>query len=320
MDDLVVRALSELVPGGVRRRELPRGHRTLRWVESGSGSPAVVFDAALGEPGSLAWAGVVPAVAARTRVVAYDRAGLGASDPVSPLTLDVQVGDLTAVIREAGGGRACVVVGHSWGGLLAQLVALDHPDLIAGLVLVDPAQEAYLAALPAEELQQGVAFGDSILQQHADGGLAGTIRDVFGPFARRLTNDQRLQDLILEAHVWCYATPSQARMVRDEHRLVIESLPGIRQARAGRTLPDVPVAVFSATTGRPEREREVWTGLNAQVAASVPKGEHVVLADTSHAVNQERPGHIANTVNGILDDSQASTAAGDTSGQDRPGS
>jgi len=262
----------------------------------------------------------MPVVAARTRVVAYDRAGLGASDPVSPLTLDVQVGDLTAVIREAGGGRACVVVGHSWGGLLAQLVALDHPDLIAGLMLVDPAQEAYLAALPAEELHEGVAFGDSILQQHADGGLAGTIRDVFGPFARRLTDDQRLQDLILEAYVWCYATRSQARMVRDEHRLVIESLPGIRQAPVGRTLPDIPVVVFSATTGRPEREREMWTGLNAQLAASVPKGKHVVLADTSHAVNQERPAHIASTVNRILDDSQARTSASDTSGQDRPGS
>src|SRR6266849_69066 len=56
MDDLVVQALSELMPGGVRRGELLRDNRTLRWVEAGSGSPAVVFDAALGEPGALAWA------------------------------------------------------------------------------------------------------------------------------------------------------------------------------------------------------------------------------------------------------------------------
>lgn len=287
--------------GEVQRGELLRGNRMLRWVEAGSGSPAVVFDASLGEPGSLAWAGVMPAVAARTRVVAYDRAGIGASDPVSPLTLDAQVGDLTALIRETG-DRPCVVVGHSWGALLGQLVALRHPELIAGLVLVDPAEEEYLSALPPEDLHAGIAFGETILQQHADGELAGTLRDIFGPFARRLTADQRLQDLILDAHAWCYATQSQARMVRDEHQLVVESLPDIRQARAGRTLPDIPVVIFSATTGRPEQERQTWTGLHAQLAASIPGGEHIVLADTSHAVNQERPAEIADAISRILDD------------------
>jgi pimeloyl-ACP methyl ester carboxylesterase len=89
MDDLVVGVLSELVPGGVRRGDLRRGSRTLRWVEAGSGGPTVVFDAALAEPGSLAWAAVLPAVAEHTRVVAYDRAGAGGAacwPSWSPLT------------------------------------------------------------------------------------------------------------------------------------------------------------------------------------------------------------------------------------------
>jgi pimeloyl-ACP methyl ester carboxylesterase len=114
VDDIVVRTLTELVPGGVRRGELRRGNRTMRWVEAGSGHPTVVFDAGLAEPGSLAWAGVLPAVAAQTRVIAYDRAGIGSSDPVSPLTLDGEVADLTALVSEAGDGPS-VLVGHSWG-------------------------------------------------------------------------------------------------------------------------------------------------------------------------------------------------------------
>jgi hypothetical protein len=61
MVDLVMQALGELGVTGVRRGELRRGGRALRWVEAGSGSPAVVLDAALGEPGSLAWAGGTPA-------------------------------------------------------------------------------------------------------------------------------------------------------------------------------------------------------------------------------------------------------------------
>jgi pimeloyl-ACP methyl ester carboxylesterase len=107
----------------------------------------VVLDAGLGEPGSLAWAGVLPAVAGHTRVIAYDRAGTGASDPVSPLTVDDEIGDLAALIGEAADGR-CVLAGHSWGGLLVQLATFRHPDLVAGLVLVDPADEEVLAAIP----------------------------------------------------------------------------------------------------------------------------------------------------------------------------
>src|SRR6266704_1682958 len=111
VDDLVIQVLGKLMPDGVRRGELRRDHRTLRWEEAGPGGPTVVFDASLGEPGSLSWAGVLPIVAARARVVAYDRAGLGASDPVSPLTLETQIGDLTAVLQQAGNGP-CIVVGH----------------------------------------------------------------------------------------------------------------------------------------------------------------------------------------------------------------
>jgi pimeloyl-ACP methyl ester carboxylesterase len=182
VNDVVVQALGELMPG-MRRGELLRDERTLRWVETGSGSPTVLLDAAGGEPGSLAWAAVMPMVAARTRVVAYDRAGLGASDPVWPLDLSTQADDLAAVIRATGNGPA-VVVGHSWGGLLAQVVALQHPELVAGMVLVDPADEEFLAS-PREGFQQGLALGQAVLEQYANGELANTILETFRPFAQQ---------------------------------------------------------------------------------------------------------------------------------------
>ena len=42
----------------------------------------------------------------------------------------------------------CVLGGHSWGGIVAQLLAWRRPDLVAGLVLVDPAHERMTEALP----------------------------------------------------------------------------------------------------------------------------------------------------------------------------
>jgi pimeloyl-ACP methyl ester carboxylesterase len=60
--------------------------------------------------------------------VAHDRAGLGASDPgPSPPTADLQVADLATMAAKTRDGPA-VVVGHSWGRLLAQLLAFRHPD------------------------------------------------------------------------------------------------------------------------------------------------------------------------------------------------
>jgi pimeloyl-ACP methyl ester carboxylesterase len=298
MNDLVMEALGKLMPGGVRRGQLSLGNRMLRWVEAGSGSPTVVLDAASGEPGSLAWAGVMPLVAARTRVVAYDRAGTGASDPAWPLALSTQVDDLAAVIGATGNGPS-VLAGHSWGGLLAQLVALRNPDLIAGLVLVDPADERFLATA-REGLRQGIALGEAVLEQHAKGQLANTVRETFRPFAQHLADDQQVQALILEAYVSCYAAHSQARMVLGEQRLITDSLPLIRQSRQGRTLPDVPVVVFSATADTPGHDREAWTAFQAELAASAPNGQHIVLADTSHAMNQDRPAEVAEAINRVI--------------------
>src|SRR5580704_10153050 len=53
-------------------------------------------------------------------------------------------GKLTWVL-DAG---SCVLAGHSWGGMLVQLLAFRRPDLVAGLVLVDPGHEELESALP----------------------------------------------------------------------------------------------------------------------------------------------------------------------------
>jgi pimeloyl-ACP methyl ester carboxylesterase len=42
----------------------------------------------------------------------------------------------------------CVLAGHSWGGILVQLLAFRRPDLAAGLVLVDPGHEEMRGLLP----------------------------------------------------------------------------------------------------------------------------------------------------------------------------
>ena len=113
------------------------GHRLHLHCE-GSG-PAVVMDAALGAS-SLSWIYVRPEVATFARACAYDRAGFGWSDagPL-PRTVARIVDELHHLLSGAAVPPPYVLVGHSFGGLVARAYLQRHPAEIGGLVLLDPA-------------------------------------------------------------------------------------------------------------------------------------------------------------------------------------
>jgi len=114
------------------------GSTQLRLCCAGHGTPTVVLKAGLGE-GLDAWANVQIQIAAFTRVCAYDRAGVGKSGTGSkPRTSGQMVSELRALLSAAQIDGPYVLMGHSLGGLNAQLFAIEHPDEVAGLVLVDP--------------------------------------------------------------------------------------------------------------------------------------------------------------------------------------
>jgi pimeloyl-ACP methyl ester carboxylesterase len=127
--------------------DVAAGRRVVRQVEAGAGEPAVVLESGLNN-GAAAWQRVMPLLAPHVRVVAYDRAGIGGSAPAPGLvTIDRQIDDLASVITGLAAGP-CVLAGHSWGGVLVQLLAFRRPELVAGLVLVDPGHEEMESALP----------------------------------------------------------------------------------------------------------------------------------------------------------------------------
>lgn len=103
----------------------------------GSGQPLVLLESGL-SGWSQDWALVQPQLARQTTVCSYDRAGYAWSDEApEPRTGLLAVEDLRTLLRTAGLQGPMVVVGHSWGGMLAQMLAQTYPDEVAGLVLVD---------------------------------------------------------------------------------------------------------------------------------------------------------------------------------------
>jgi len=81
--------------------------------------------------------GVLGLAAERHRVIAFDRPGFGYSErpDTSSWTPEAQADLIARALRLIGVGPA-MVVGHSWGTMVALAMALDHPSAVAGLVLV----------------------------------------------------------------------------------------------------------------------------------------------------------------------------------------
>ena len=104
---------------------------------------------------------------------------------------------------------------------------------MAGLVLVDPAHEETMAALPWPLRLAQSAQGNAALLLHSLGLLRRMVRGAYRPFAVRLTEDPRLQALILDAYASCFSRRAHVRMLRDENRLITRAIPVIRQIRAG---------------------------------------------------------------------------------------
>ena len=306
MGDAVVGALSELVPGGVARGGLRPGDgdRMVRWVEAGSGNPTVILAAGRNDT-AISWAPILAALAGKTHVVAYDRAGLGASDPdpgPEPPTVDRQVADLAAVIGQTAGGP-CVLVGHSWGGLLAELLARRHPDLVCGLVLVDPAHEDMTATLPGPVRRLNWSVSEHLPSLLLALGLLGpVVRWRSGRTAERFTDDPRIRSMVVDAYA-AHGRRQQVRASRDELRGIAASTPLIRQAHAASSLPDVPVVVLSATRGFPPRFREGWTALQAGTTAAT-RGRHIVVADAGHVIHHDWPELVAEAVLEVVEEAR----------------
>lgn len=117
------------------------GDRSLYYSLAGSGKPTVILEAGLGDF-SESWLQIQEEVARFTSVLTYDRAKLGESDPApTPRTCRDMVDDLSALLKNAGIVPPYVLVGHSFGGLIARLFASQYPNDVAGMVLVDASHE-----------------------------------------------------------------------------------------------------------------------------------------------------------------------------------
>jgi 3-oxoadipate enol-lactonase len=130
---------------------------------------AIVFANSLGTDFRI-WDGVVVRLGANLRILRHDLRGHGLSDaPPAPYSIQDHIGDLAALM-DARGIRDALVVGLSVGGLIAQGLAAQRPDLARALILGDTAHrignaETWNARIEAIRKGGIASIADAILER-----------------------------------------------------------------------------------------------------------------------------------------------------------
>ena len=238
------------------------GYRMHLTVYRGTRPVTIVMES--GGGASLdAWSGVEAKLAERTgaTVVAYDRAGFGESG-VGPagLTPRQQIGQLDAVLGRLRTPQDRILIGHSYGGLLAVLHAHLFPGHVRGLVLIDPMNVRFVRAT-GDFVYSTVPHID-----HPASAKDTAVARMVGTFDA-LTRDPDASDaglrvpvVVITAGVAWWNKPEIDRSWRASHEAMAEAGPHRRLIVADGSNHDVPAkrpgaiidAVLSLAAPRPD--------------------------------------------------------------------
>ena len=241
-----------------------------------------------GGPGLSDYLSAMPAdETAGWRRIGYTQRGLAPSPVDGPFTVAQHVDDAIAVLDSLGLDDA-VVLGHSWGGFLAAALAMEHPDRVRGLLLVDllgidgdggsaEFGEAMVARTPEESRRRAEALDERAM-------------------AGEGTEDDAVESLRL---VWpaYFADPATAPPMPDGHPPVDPLLqPDQRRHRraAHRRGPACPRRGVRPPV-------EILHGLGSPMpavaatatAACFPQGRATGLSGAGHFPWMEQPGCVA---------------------------
>lgn len=232
-------------------------------------------------------------------VVTYDRAGSGRSDGPPHRTVAAMADDLAAMLAALGLRTPAVVVGWSSGGLVAQLFTARHPNMVAGLVLLDPTVmsvesrlgERVVGAVGVAQLEM-LALGARLGFFRTRSGRA-VVRRLAGPYA-----DQKGMNYWYDA----WNEPRQIRQTARIMPLLGDYCREVTTTIRAASLPDVPVRVLVPRT-RPGGGRVFVERIEAahrSLAERFPRGKLVLMDDATHAIPIDQPDAVLTEILDVL--------------------
>jgi pimeloyl-ACP methyl ester carboxylesterase len=261
---------------------------TLNYEVSGEGEPLLLI---MGTSGSIPlWADLMPRLAERHRVIAFDNRGLGGSERgEGPITVASLAEDAAALL-EALDVPSAHVMGWSLGSGIAQELALAHPQKVASAVLYatwgrcDGFQRSILAAFRLPYVVRDMEAALTV------SGLA---------FSPQLLDRPDFQEL-LEPMLPAFPQNEEQMAVTVEQwdaDLAFDTLDRL----GGITAPTL-VVVGEQDLLTPPRQAKA-------VADAIPGARYELLTGpgSSHGLHIERPDDLLKIVTGVLDEHRIHT-------------
>jgi pimeloyl-ACP methyl ester carboxylesterase len=258
-------------------------------VEGPSEATRIVLSSGLGGAW-FDWQPTVDMLRESHRIINFDRPGLGTSPPERGApSLRRETDRLAALARWA--GSPAIIAAHSYAAFHAEALARTHPDLVAGLVLVDPSCER--AARARVRLSPVITPATRAIGALA--GVSGAAR-LLGPRSRGWFMRQiSTSDLVPPAFVReVYGRGAVVGAALAEYVAYREMAADLAGLRSRRPFPEIPLVVLTALgdVRRPARRR-AWAECHRRLAAMSPYGRQVTLDDARHLLQTDRPDDVA---------------------------
>lgn len=268
------------------------GGRQLHVIATSGDGPTVVLEAGGGAYSSF-WHQVQAGIRddLGLRVISYDRAGLGWSDPGSlPYRILDKANDLDALLSALGVDTPIILVATSYGGWVAQAFASIYPERVAAIVLVEPNSAHFFEQYPAKvakieadgekQLARGLKRLGLKMQRNWFAKHVGTPRSYFDP-------------ILTDRH--------QAAL---GHMLL--SFGATLKLLSEIRFPDVPTVMISR--GRPQgrfpwgdtSSESAWLTGHEQLIAHLSNRQHWIAEESAHAVVIDQPDLVVKAVAAVM--------------------
>jgi pimeloyl-ACP methyl ester carboxylesterase len=220
---------------------------------------------------SSEWNALAPRLAQETgaTVIAYDRAGFGKSDlPETKYDLREDTAALWRGLRTLGLDRDLILVGHSYGGFLIRFEAAEHPDVVRGVVFVDPFTVEFVDML-----------GIEYCNNH--------------PMMGKLPFDTSRPETLSKLQ------RAMVRMVGAPGSNLAEKIAVMRKAVIPESIPVRVITSGIAFVPKPE-DQKAWRESHERLTASI-KGAILVLAEKSgHMIHYSQPDLLISVVSEVV--------------------
>ena len=266
----------------------------------GEGSPTVMLELGVGSA-SVSWYDLHKRLSEITKTCAYDRAGLGYSEPSGQPKRATDVAErLQKLLRNAGIDDELILVGWSAGGVYVREFFRRYPENVGGMLLVDSSHEQQASRMPTTS-GGGADPALEIAKHLAPFGLL----RLSGVLKQRVASSLGSDDAKAYLNVTYHLSHVLDTVSQESAAFNLD----MDAERPPSPVGDLPLIVL--TRGAPEedagvsreqmqQEREAWMRLQRELTALSTNGRQIIAEESGHNIHADQPQLVIDAVKNLV--------------------